>query len=387
MNRPEHRLLLECARIRGEEERGDRILACVSEGVDWEYLQRAAARHMMTSILYRHLNSVCRAVVPPDILDKIHIHYKNNSLNSLLFTAELIKILDLFKRHDIRAVPFKGPVLAYTLYEEPEQREFIDLDILVCKPDVFRALRLLSKLGYGTVPDFSPYIQSGILRNDFHYQVRTADGRNIVELHWNLLPGYLGFELPDPAWLQRTEPALIQGHSIPNLNREDQLVALSLHGYKHMWQSLVWIADIARLLVRHPDLNWGKVFDRSLHPDLERILSVSLLLAVDFLGAPLPEQVYQRVRRNGRSNEIAEILQEACFHPETAGQALRLKRLQFSFISGWTDRCRSLVLFAFRPLPVDFNVVLPRMLYPLYFVLRPVGLLVRYLRRKNLVSG
>ena len=49
MNRPEHRLLLACARICSEQERGDRILACLAEKIDWEYLLRAAGRHMMTN--------------------------------------------------------------------------------------------------------------------------------------------------------------------------------------------------------------------------------------------------------------------------------------------------------------------------------------------------
>ncbi len=381
MNRPEHRLLLECACICSELQRRDRILACLAERIDWEYLLQAAGRHMMTSMLFRRLYTIRSDAVPPGIQGRLQNHYKKHSLNSLLFTAELIKILDLFKGHGIRAIPFKGPVLAYTLYEEPELREFADLDILVCGPDVFRALRLLPDLGYGPVPDYSSYIQDRTLRNDFHYQVKKPDGRNIVELHWNLVPGYLGFKLPDSVWLHREESILIQGHPVPTLSCENQLTALSLHAYKHMWQSLVWIADIARLLVRYPDLNWDEMLNASTHPDLQRIFFVTVLLARDFLGAPLSEDMDRRIRLDAESVGIAETIQSNFFHPETAGRALSLKRLQFRLISGWGDRFRAFVFFTFRPLPVDLNILLPRFLYPLYFILRPAGLLFRYLRR------
>jgi hypothetical protein len=381
MNRPEHRLLLACARICSEQERGDRILACLAERIDWEYLLQAAGRHMMKSLLYRHLNTIRSDAVPPGILDRLHEHYRKHSLKSLLFTAEIIRILDLFKKHGIRAIPFKGPVLAHTLYEDPETREFADLDVLVREQDVFRALKLLPDLGYEPVPDFPPYIQSRLLRNDFHYQVKKPDGWNIVEIHWNPVPGYLGFTLPDSVWLRREESVLIQGHTIPSLSCENQLTALSLHAYKHMWQSLIWINDIARLLVRYPGLNWDEMLNASTHPDLQRILFVTVLLARDFLGAPLSEEMDRRIRRDAESGRIAETIQRTYFHPETAGGALSLKRLQFRLISGWGDRFRAVAFFTFRPLPVDLKILLPRFLYPLYFILRPVGLLFRYLRR------
>ncbi|MBN2320698.1 MAG: nucleotidyltransferase family protein [Acidobacteria bacterium] len=381
MNRPEHRLLLECARICSEQERKDRILSSIAEGMDWEYLLAAAARHMMTSMIYRHLHAFCRDAVPSGIMAGLHEHYKKNSLNSLLYTAGLIKILDLFKRRGIRAIPFKGPVLAHSLYEEPELREFIDLDILVSEPDVFRALKLLSDLGYGTVPDFSPYIQAKILRNDFHYQVKKTDGGSMVELHWNLVPGYYGFKLPGSIWQQRAESASIQGHQVPNLTCEDQLTALSLHGYKHMWQSLIWIADIAKVLVRYPELNWDRVFNQSDHPDMRRILSLALILAEDLIDAPLPQEVRRRIRGDNENIRLAWKIQQALFRTASAEGTMGLKLLQFSLISGWGNRLRALVYFAFRPLPVDFNIVLPRFLYPLYFIMRPVGLLFRYLRR------
>jgi hypothetical protein len=48
----------------------------------------------------------------------------------------------------IPAIPYKGPVLAASLYEDLAVRPFSDLDILIKRKDVLKAMDLMTSLGY-----------------------------------------------------------------------------------------------------------------------------------------------------------------------------------------------------------------------------------------------
>src|SRR2546430_3203484 len=71
-----------------------------------------------------------------------------NARRNLLMLWELLEILDLFTEQGIRALPYKGPVLAAIEYGNLAARTFCDLDILVRKEDATRARDLLVARGY-----------------------------------------------------------------------------------------------------------------------------------------------------------------------------------------------------------------------------------------------
>src|ERR1700681_921232 len=67
---------------------------------------------------------------------------------AFFLTGKLLRLLELFQAAEIPVIPLKGPVLAQILYGDPVLREFEDLDLLVRKRDVLRALQLLNAHGY-----------------------------------------------------------------------------------------------------------------------------------------------------------------------------------------------------------------------------------------------
>jgi len=38
---------------------------------------------------------------------------------------------------------------------------------------------------------------------------------------------------------------------------EDELVLICIHGAKHFWERLMWIADVAALISRQTAINWS----------------------------------------------------------------------------------------------------------------------------------
>jgi hypothetical protein len=381
MERPEHRVLLACARACSAPQRNGLIIPCLAERIDWEYLLQTAEAHMMTSLLCWHLNAARPDAVPQAILEKLNDHLRKKAAIYLLFTVELHKILDLFERNGIPAIPFKGPVLALTLYENPALREFGDLDIIVRKQDAFRALRLLTALGYKRIADYSPAVEGRILKQEYHLSIGKESGPVFVEAHWNVMDGYFHMPIPVESWWGRAEPVTVEGRQVLNLAAEDLLAALSAHGCKHVWQPLIWIADLARLLDRHPDLNWDYVFNKYAHPDLQRMIYVGLLAARNLLGAALPEKILQKARQDAVAADLAREAEEGLFRQQAGTEGSRVWRFQFRLKSSWTGRLRSCLLFVLLPSMIEWNIALPRFLFPLYFVLRPIRLCLKYLSR------
>ncbi len=71
-----------------------------------------------------------------------------NSRRCLLFAGRLVEILRLLEANNITAIPYKGPVLAASVYDNLVLRQAGDLDILVHSRDVSKAKALISSLGF-----------------------------------------------------------------------------------------------------------------------------------------------------------------------------------------------------------------------------------------------
>ena len=142
-NRPEIDLLLNCARTRPDSETDERILGLVQNGVDWTFLFYSAFRHGVLPLLHQTLNKVCPRAVPDGTKEQLRKFSLENGRRNLYLAAELLKVLDILEGHGIFAVPFKGPVLAESVYGDLSLRGFVDLDILVHKRDAINARNCL----------------------------------------------------------------------------------------------------------------------------------------------------------------------------------------------------------------------------------------------------
>jgi hypothetical protein len=72
------------------------------------------------------------------------------------------------------------------------------------------------------------------------------------------------------------------------MNAERLLLALAIHGTRHVWARLAWLVDLAAILRTRPRLDWDVVLDEARRIHFVRALSASLYLTHDLLGAPRP---------------------------------------------------------------------------------------------------
>jgi hypothetical protein len=118
----------------------------------------------------------------------------------------------------------------------------------------------------------------------------------IVELHNDRTLRYFPRRLPLEEFFARQIRVRVDGHDVSALSIEDELVLICIHGAKHFWERLMWIADVAALVSRQRGINWERVADSAKAVGAERMLHTGLRLASDLLKARLPDRVQAAVQ-------------------------------------------------------------------------------------------
>ncbi len=112
----EDELLFCCAKTHLDQEETDRIRSLVQKKIDWSYLMQTALHHGVLPLLHRSLYNTCPNSVPISTLNQLRNYFLVNIRRNVLLLEELFKLLHLFESHQISATPYKGPVLAASVY-------------------------------------------------------------------------------------------------------------------------------------------------------------------------------------------------------------------------------------------------------------------------------
>jgi hypothetical protein len=387
VSRPEAELLLCCARTARTPETDARINALIREEIDWGYLLHTARRHGVAPLLYRYLEAACRQAVPEDVFGTLREHFRANGVRNLWLTGELIRLLDAFGARGIPAVPYKGPALAVSAYGNLALREFIDLDILVHRRDVAKAKEVLASMGYRARYQLTRAQEDAYIRSKYEHPFTRDDGKVVVELHWELTERhFLPFD-NERLW-GRLEPVSLAGKDVPTFSPEDTLLLLCAHGAQHAWERLGWICDVAELIrVRREAIGWENIMMQASALGGERMLLLGLCLASNLLGVALPEGVAQRVRADSTVKALAERTSKQLFG-ETDRPAGLLEgykgapafhALHLTVKESVREKIRYFIRKATILTGEDWRLQrLPRVLFPLYYLLRLVRLTKKY---------
>jgi hypothetical protein len=257
--RSEDRLLLACASASVGSGVRESLRLLTRECKDWDYLVETARQHGVTALVSSRLDAAAADLVPRSSLDLLRSRFRANAARNLFLTQELLAIVRDFGAYGIDVIPFKGPVLAITVYGNLALREFLDLDLLVTKEHLERAGQLLAQRGYLQPADQVGGLGSGHVESQLGSDFFRQDGRVSVELHWSFLQRWLGFEVElGELW---REPARfsVGGTSVLTLPAEITLLYLCAHGTKHRWSRLCWVVDVAQLLHSHPGFGLGPI--------------------------------------------------------------------------------------------------------------------------------
>jgi len=368
-------------------ERIERIANWNRSALDWSEVLRLAEHHGVLPLAARNLIEHGRGL-PSEIERSLRSAYEATLRRNLWFTAELARIMQHFERRQLRAVPFKGPALALSLYRDPGLRSFSDLDFLISPADFEPAKQALAEIGYRPSADLTPAVERLWLHTGYERSFDGAAGKNLVELQWALLPHFYAVDLHSDDLrvedlLARAGRTVAGGREVPCLSPEDSVLVLSLHAAKHLWTRLIWLSDIAETLrpqSRTQTIDYSRVFSRARALGIGRILGVSFWLVKNVLRAELPQPAEEMIAADPRmpalGSEFAERLARGAAYNFESTEYFRLI-LKLRERRG--DRLRYLWRLVWTPGVGEVAAVrLPEALFPLYRVVR-IGRLLRKL--------
>jgi hypothetical protein len=348
----------------------------LAEGeIDWEYVFLLARRHSIVPLVYVQLERHAADLVPSDVLAEFKKHYIENRARNTILTAELCRLINLFRDEGIDAIPYKGPVLALFAYGDIALRRFVDLDVIVKKPDVLKAREILLIEGYTPSRSLTLAQQNVLLRTQHNMQFSRDSHRLIVELHWEVAPHLFASTVSGERLWQDLITLDLNGTPVKTFSAEDLLFSLCVHGSRHLWERLAWICDVAELITRR-SLDWTALLERATSADTERMFLLGIHLADRLLDAPVPHEVKQRCDSDPRLSSLADNIVEHLFNGPTHVPATSREIFKFNIGVRKTLSARArYVLYMFRPTDRDLGArSLPSSLSFAYYLTRPFRL-------------
>lgn len=158
----------------------------------------------------------------------------------------------------VECCSLKGTFLSLELYGDPTFRDTADLDLLVRRGRLDEAVHIAESLGY-ELASLHSVPRSGRHRDllgrvkAYNLQLKAPEREIRLELHWALgphrrLPGDADGSLWDDL-----DPARISGVDMWKMRDPLALLYLALHGARHRWSRLGWVADFARFATGAPE--------------------------------------------------------------------------------------------------------------------------------------
>ena len=368
--RPEHRLLIECARwaTHGEAPSSEPVSVDVSDGFDWEYFARQARAHSMAAPTYRWLTDRPLGV-PEPVETALTDRAERATYDALEMVRTLHRVFDLLEAEDVRALPYKGPALRAVVHDDVAFREAADLDILVPRTDVQAARAALLKAGFEPRNELDDLALRTHVRGARH-TAAVSDSGVIVELHWRVTAGQFPFPVDfERLWAGR-ETVDVGGEALPTMRSTDHLALLSVHGNRHCWSGLCWLCDFAAA-IRTFDVDWERLLESAAERGGERMLLVGCELADRLLDVDSPAAVERRRARGDAVDALARRV-EGRFLWTGRHDGLELFSYRLAVRERWRDRARGAARTLGLPTRNDLEVLPERArYYPLAVAVRP----------------
>ncbi|SHK79187.1 nucleotidyltransferase domain-containing protein [Rhodothermus profundi] len=314
----EAQVLALAARTQVETPSAEKLRALLAQPLDWARLYRWVLRHGVVALVYRNLLQIAPDAIPEPWRLRLESEARSLALHNLHQTQELLRLIDQLEAEGIPVLPFKGPALAALIYGDPAARVYVDIDLLVRRADFRKARRVLEAMGYQAHKMLSGAEEEAYLDTQLGFEFIHESRHFVVELHWAFFYTIYDLALDPEAIWARHRPVPFAGRTIRTMAPEDLLLYLVIHGNKHRWLKLTWVADVAELVRRCPELDWSFVAQQARDLGVERVLAIGLILAEALLGAPVPEGIQSRLRQRRIAHRMArEVVHRWMFRDNT----------------------------------------------------------------------
>src|ERR1700736_1361186 len=280
-----------------------RIRELLQVDLRWEYLLELAEEHSVVGVMAARLREADYAEVPASAREALQSRIRAQHLFALSMAADLFHILQEFSAAGIETLLVKGPLISLLGYGDAAIRNYVDLDLLVRHKDILAATQRMEKLGFESDVPLST-LQADKIPGE--YLFKWPGTRRIIELHTERTFRYYPLPMRVEDLFARQRRVALDGREVPGLSLEDEFVLNCIHGAKHFWERLMWVADIAAVVARHAEMDWPKAQQAARDVGAERMLHLGLQLAENLLQVRVPAAMRNVVKEDKAVNRLAE---------------------------------------------------------------------------------
>jgi hypothetical protein len=257
----------------------------------------------------------------------------NAAAVGLAMDVAALETVELLGREGLRSILLKGPALARWLYDDPSDRRYNDIDLLVEAARFRDAERTLAAAGFR----FADHGE--------HAHAWIRDDGASVDLHYTFSGVRASPDLVWEALAERTEPLAVSGGTIETLDEPGRVLIVALHAAHHGIRADKPYRDLLRAFERVESRTWQEALALAERLDALPSFAAGLRLAPE--GAGVAEALGLA---DYRSPELAL---RAAGPPPTAEGYLRLWRAK-----GFRGKAELLVHELFPP-PVFMRAAHP----------------------------
>jgi Uncharacterised nucleotidyltransferase len=289
---PEFQLAAACAMWPPSDRRTEAIRVAASGPFDWPRFLRVAQRHWVLGLAHQGLTDA-RLAIPPEIRREIGARAAAMVRENLAMAAEALRLQRLFDEAHLPVLFVKGSSLAMLVFGNLGLSGSQDIDLLVPRETLHAATELVARAGYRRF-DPPPGIsdtqlrQLLSLRRDLGFVHQTTGLP--IELHWRLF-GNPHAMAEDSIMAASREVLFTDTMRLRTLGEEDLFAYLCIHGARHWWSRLKWLADVNALLASTPEDSIESLVRAAEVRGARRAAAQALLLCRRVLGATLPAQL------------------------------------------------------------------------------------------------
>jgi hypothetical protein len=314
--------------------------------------------------------------------EMLHDLHQQSSLQNLWYGLELKNILEAFESAQVPVMVLKGADLAMTLYPRPELRHFGDVDLMVQPKDLAEAKAILEHSGYHYHREYR-FEAVSKQRVAFVYVKKVPTGYLLFEIHTSPHSNEMGISFASFLLWERARRITIAGSCVYGMGLEDLLLYLCWHYRSHEFSRLIWLYDIALILLSYADqLDWAIVRRLAHQLGLSATLYFCAHLCQEVFHITVPEAAklemckppayVQWLKVHFIGDNLTSVLHR------TARRKRKL--LQYLLVDNFCALCR-MGLRAFFPSPTHLGRLymehspLPLSLFWLYYFVHPLNVL------------
>jgi hypothetical protein len=247
-------------------------------------------QHGVMPQVYRYVNNHgLTDQIPADIFRVFREHTLSNTTRNMLFLYEATGLFKSLTAAEIPVMGLKGIFLLDNVYKDISQRQMSDIDILVKRQDVMRALAIARELGYLPTTYFNSEDENIDIK---HVPPLKKDDGPYLEIHWTILEENEPFTIDTRGLWERAIPVRISNVNVSGLSPEDLILHLCLHlAYQHHLSiGLRGLVDIIETRKKFVDiLDWEKFLGISETWGANRVVLLTFKLIEDLFQIAAPE--------------------------------------------------------------------------------------------------